>query len=122
MVNITTTLKKVLRKILELTATSSAHVFENRFETGIVCRIGSVKMLYLNDSTVAFKAETRYELGTLAEEYRPMTRIEKLLVISADDTNTYTARLIIGTDGIVYFTPMVDRGVGTAIKITETYI
>ena len=122
MVNITTTIKKVLQKILELTATSSTHIFENRFETGIVYRIGNVKMLYLNDSIVAFKAQTRYELGTLAAEYRPMTRIEKLLVISADNTNTYTARLIIGTDGIVYFTPMADRGVGTAIKITETYI
>ena len=116
-------LAKVAKKLDELNNKNSAHVFENRFETGYIIRIGNVKRLSLANSTVNFKAGETYTLGTLDSEYRPVTTaVRKFIAIAGNESVTYFGRLAITTDGVVTFTPYVDRGVGTVININETYI
>ena len=109
-------------KLDELNENNSVHVFENRFRTGIISRIGNTKMLILDTAYGSFKSGQRYTLGTLAPEYCPLSQIEKFCVIAANENNTYTARLIITTAGVVYFTPYTDRPQDSAIFISETYI
>lgn len=79
-------------------------------------------MLKLDTADGNFKAGQRYELGTLSAEYCPITQVEKFCVIATNESNTYTARLIITTAGSVYFTPFADRDSGSAVYISETYI
>lgn len=107
-----------------LNSNNSTHVFENRFQTGIVGRTGKIKYILLDgpSSTARFVAGTRYTLGTLPSEYIPAIRVEKIVVIAASEDVTYTARLIMTTTGEVIFTPFVNRSEGDQLKIYEAYI
>ena len=106
----------------ELSEESSANVFTNRFQTGIVMRKGNIKRLRLTNSTVNFRTGTAYELGTLPEEYTPMEQVVKFAVIAGNQNTTILGRLIIAANGEVTFTPYADRLVGEVINIDETYI
>ena len=110
------------QKLSWLNSNNSAHVFENRFSTGIVMRQGNTKRLRLTNSTAGFKAGTAYDLGTLPEGYRPMDQLVKFVVIAGNTDTAILGRLIISTAGAVTFTPYADRGDGTVINIDETYI
>ena len=79
-------------------------------------------MLVIDTAYGNFNSGQRYTLGTLDSEYWPITQVEKFCVIAASAGATYTARLIITTDGVVYFTPYVDRPQDSAICIVESYI
>lgn len=85
-------------------------------------RQGNVKRLRLFNSTVNFKADTAYDLGTLPEGYWPMEQLAKFVVISGNTDTVILGRLIISPVGAVTFTPYADRGDGTVINIDETYI
>ena len=79
-------------------------------------------MLILDTAYGSFKSGQRYTLGTLDPEYCPIAQVEKFCIIAANESNTYTARLIITTAGVVYFTPYTDRPQDSAIFISEAYI
>lgn len=116
------TIGELEEEIETLNSNNIVHVFENRFRTGIISRRGNVKMLVLNTAYGSFRSGQRYTLGTLDQEYCPIARVEKFCVIATNENNTYTARLVITTAGVVYFTPYTDRPQDSTICISETYI